>query len=139
MLDALADKLEDAGLDTETAKAASTEIPLDEERFLNLSAQMVFGVNTDELGSPVTAAISSLTLFAVGALVPLLPWFFTSGTSGVLWSSVLTAVASLGVGAFVSSLSSTPLWRGALRQFVIVVLASAVTYGVGALFGTAIS
>lgn len=64
-------------MDTDTAKRAATEIPLDEESFLAFTARTVFGINSDELGNPVTAALSSLMLFAAGALVPLMPWFFT--------------------------------------------------------------
>jgi VIT1/CCC1 family predicted Fe2+/Mn2+ transporter len=48
------------------------------------------------------AALSSLTLFAAGALVPLVPWFFTEGSAGILLSAALTAIASVFVGAWIS-------------------------------------
>ena len=99
----------------------------------------MFGLNPDELGSPTTAAVSSLGLFGVGAAVPLLPWFFIDGTPAVLVSVAATAAASVAVGAWVSRSAERPMARGALRQLVIVVAASAVTYGIGALFGTAIA
>lgn len=70
VLDRLSTKLEDIGMDTDTAKRAATEIPLDEDSFFAFTARTVFGINSDELGNPVTAALSSLLLFAVGALVP---------------------------------------------------------------------
>jgi VIT1/CCC1 family predicted Fe2+/Mn2+ transporter len=77
------------------------------------------------------AALSSLTLFAAGALVP---WFFTEGSAGILLSAALTAIASVFVGAWISWSSGRALWQGAVRQLSIVVLASAVTYGIGSLF-----
>ena len=67
VLDRLSSKLEDIGMDTDIAKRAATEIPLDEESFFAFTARTVFGINSDELGNPVTAALSSLMLFAAGA------------------------------------------------------------------------
>jgi VIT1/CCC1 family predicted Fe2+/Mn2+ transporter len=99
----------------------------------------VFGLNPDELGSPITAAVTSLGLFAVGAAIPLVPWFVIDGTAAVLVSVVATALASVAVGAWVSRSAERPVLLGAARQLVIVVAASAVTYGIGALFGTAVA
>ena len=127
------------GFDDDTAAQASAELPLDEERFLSFTSRMVFGVNPNELGSPVTAATSSFVLFGIGALIPLAPWFFTQGNAAVGASVVLTGLASLSIGGVVSRSSGNSTVAGATRQLVIVVLASAITYGIGALFGTAIS
>lgn len=139
VLDALEDKLEGFGFDTSTAQKASTEIGLDEELFLSFAARNVFGVNDDELGSPMTAALSSLALFSLGALVPLAPWFFTEGGAGVALTIVLTTVSAVVVGAYIGRSGGTSAWRSALRQFVIVAGAAGITYGIGALFGTTVS
>jgi vacuolar iron transporter family protein len=138
VLDRLSAELEDIGMDTDTAMRAATEIPLDEASFLSFTARTVFGINSDELGNPVTAALSSLVLFAVGALVPLMPWFFTRGIAGATWSFALTAIGALFVGGYVSRSAGMPQWKGALRQFLIVAAAAGVTYGIGKLAGTAI-
>ena len=139
VLGRITDRLVESGLATDTAQRAATELPLDERKFLDFSARLVFGLNPDELGSPVTAAVSSLGLFAVGAAVPLVPWFLIDGTPAVLVSVVATAIASVAVGAWVSRSAGRPVVRGAMRQLLIVVAASAVTYGIGALFGTAVA
>jgi len=139
ILDELSSHLEAAGFGRETAHAASTELPLDEPRFLRFAAANLFGINPDELGSPMTAALTSLTYFAAGALVPLLPWFFTGAPTATWLSVVLTGLASVVVGSIVSRLSDRPVVWGALRQLAIVAGASAVTYGIGRLFGTAVS
>ena len=139
VLDELTDQLIDDGFASDTARRASTELPLDEDHFLKFTSRTVFGVNPDELGSPFVAASSSLALFSVGALVPLLPWFFAHGTPAAAWSVVLTAVASLVVGGLVSWSAGNSAIRGGGRQLLIVVLASTVTYLIGRLFGTAIA
>lgn len=139
VLDELATHLEQTGFGRDTARTAATELPLDEPRFLRFCALTLFGVNSDELGSPATAALASMALFAVGASVPLVPWFFTSGVLATVISIVVTAFASMFVGAYVSRSSGRPFQAGAARQLAIVVAAAGVTYGVGRLFGTVIS
>jgi VIT1/CCC1 family predicted Fe2+/Mn2+ transporter len=139
ILDQLTDRLESAGIARDTAQRASTELPLDEPRFLRFCANTLFGLNPDELGSPMTAAVTSLGYFAAGAAVPLIPWFLTDGTAAKLLSVTLTAAASMVVGAVVGRSSDKPPLPTALRQLGIVVAASAVTYGIGKIFGTAVS
>ena len=139
ILDQLTDRLEEAGVARDTAQRASTELPLDEPRFLRFCANTLFGLNPDELGSPMTAALTSLGYFSLGAAVPLVPWFITQGSAAVMASVVLTAVASLAVGAVVGRSSDKAPLAAALRQLAIVVAASGVTYGIGKIFGTAVS
>jgi vacuolar iron transporter family protein len=99
----------------------------------------VFGVNPDELGSPMTAAVSSLALFAVGAAIPLAPWFVTEGGAAVATSVVLTGLASVAVGGWVSRSAGRSVVPGAIRQLAIAIVAAAVTFGIGHLFGTAVA
>jgi VIT1/CCC1 family predicted Fe2+/Mn2+ transporter len=138
VLDELAGHLERTGFGRDTARLAATELPLDEPRFLRFTALQLFGVNTDELGSPMTAAVASMSLFAVGALVPLAPWFFTSGGVATGLSLGLAAVAGVVVGAYVSRSGGRPIHTGALRQLSIVVVSASVTFGIGRIFGTVV-
>lgn len=139
VLDTLAEHLVAAGLESSTARKATTELPLSEQSFFRFTARTVFGLNPDELGSPRTAAISSLGLFAAGAIVPLAPWFVTSGGLATALSVLLTGLASLIVGAWVGRSSGGSQSRSALRQLLIVVVVAAVTYAIGKLVGTAIN
>ncbi|HET6622495.1 MAG TPA: VIT1/CCC1 transporter family protein, partial [Candidatus Saccharimonadales bacterium] len=91
------------------------------------------------LGSPWIAAGSSFALFTLGALAPLIAWFFTGGATAIWWAIGLTGLGSLIVGGYIGRSSGRSLAYGALRQLAIVVLASGVTYGIGHLFGTAVS
>jgi len=138
VLEELSEHLEATGFGRETAQTASTELPLDEPRFLHFAIRTLFGVDPDELGAPLTAALSSLSFFSLGALVPLVPWFVTGGGRAEWISVGVTAAASLVVGSVVSRSSGRGPARGAVRQLAIVVSAAAVTYGIGKLFGTAV-
>jgi VIT1/CCC1 family predicted Fe2+/Mn2+ transporter len=139
MLDQLSSHLEAVGFGRATAQTAAAELALDEERFLAFTAQMVFGISPGGLGSPLTAATTSLAYFAAGALVPLAPWFFTHGALAEGLSIGLTAIASVIVGGIIARLSDRPIALGALRQLGIVVAAAAITFGIGRLVGSTVS
>ncbi|MFP5327607.1 MAG: VIT1/CCC1 transporter family protein, partial [Acidimicrobiia bacterium] len=96
----------------------------------------IFGIDPHELGSPMTAALSSLVLFALGALLPLIPWFLAEGGAAALASVLVAAAASVAVGAVVGRSSGKGAIPGALRQLAIVAASSAVTYGIGVSFDT---
>ena len=70
----------------------------DPELALETHAREELGINPARLGSPLQAAAASFLMFAFGALLPLLPWLFTSGTAAIWASVAIGAVAALAVG-----------------------------------------
>lgn len=138
LVDQVSESLSKTGHSPETAKTAASEIAKDDGHLTDVYTRQVMGFNPDELGSPWIAAGSSFVLFTVGALAPLAPWFFTGGALAVWLSIIFTGVGGLIVGGYISSSSGNNVIRGALRQLGIIILASAVTYGVGYLFGVTV-
>lgn len=126
------------GLPIKTAEKASNDIAKNNEHFMAIYSSQVIGLNPQELGSPWKAAYSSFALFAVGSFVPLAPWLFIDGLGAILTSITLTSVASLLVGGFVAYSSNKNLMYGAIRQLLIVLASSLVTYGIGHMFGVAV-
>ena len=139
VLEQLTERLEADGFAKETAQQAATELPLDEGRFFDFAARTLFGLTADGLGSPRVAAFSSLALFSVGALVPLMPWFVTSGSVAMWASIVLTAIASVAVGGWITSSSGSGVVKGGTRQLLIVVATASVTFLIGKIFGTVVA
>jgi VIT1/CCC1 family predicted Fe2+/Mn2+ transporter len=95
------------------------------------------GVDPDDLPSPWVAAGSSFVAFAIGALIPLLP--FMLGASSIVVSMLLSACALVAAGGVVARLTGRPMWFGASRQLLFGALSAAVTFGIGLLVGTAVS
>jgi VIT1/CCC1 family predicted Fe2+/Mn2+ transporter len=139
MVEQIAHNLIAAGQNKLTAHEAAREIAADDVHFLRVYARQIMGFNSDELGSPWVAAVSSFLLFTLGALAPMAPWFFTNGTTAIILSICFTAIGSLIVGGYVAASSGKRIIYGALRQLAIIALASAVTYGIGYLFGASMS
>ncbi|MEV0646752.1 VIT1/CCC1 transporter family protein [Phytomonospora sp. NPDC050363] len=138
VLSRLAGSMRQHGLDARTAEKASRGVLSVKRTAAKDSTRILFGVGADDSGSPVVAAVSSLLLFALGALVPLLPWFITDGATAVAWSAAATAVASLSVGGYLGVGSGRGPWWGAARQLLIVAIVAGGTYVVGDVFGGAV-
>ncbi len=98
---------------------------------LDTHARLELGVDPDDAGSSRQAAVVSFLSFSVGAILPLLPWFFTSGMAAVLASVIIGALAAVALGATIGSFSGQGVWRTASRQLLAAIVAASVTYGVG--------
>jgi VIT1/CCC1 family predicted Fe2+/Mn2+ transporter len=129
----LAGMLRRRGVSAATARQAAAEISAHPEKALAVHALEELGVNPSELPSPLIAAGASLATFAVGAVVPLLPYLFGFDALGVALG--LSALAAVIGGGLVARLTSRPFWRGALRQLILGILAAGVTYLIGRAVG----
>lgn len=109
-------------------------------RALDTLAREELAIDPSELGgSAMVAAATSFAMFALGALVPLLPLALLGGTAAIVASAVLSAAALFGVGALITVLTGQPAVRAGLRQLAIGVAAAAITFGIGRLLGVALS
>ncbi len=123
------------GVGAETAEQLAKEMMRDPQTALETHAREELGIDPNQLGAPRQAAASSFVAFGIGALVPLLPWFFASGNGAVVASIVLGAVSALVIGAALARFTGRSFLRSALRQLGIATLAAGVTYAVGRAVG----
>ncbi|MEU9794449.1 VIT1/CCC1 transporter family protein [Streptomyces sparsogenes] len=125
------------GLRPELASEVARELSAKPDVAWRVHVREELGIDPDDLPSPWTAAASSFVAFAVGALVPLLP--FVLGLSGLVPSLILSALALAAVGAGIARLTARPTWFGSRRQLLLGGLSAAVTYAVGLALGTGLS
>jgi len=90
----------------------------------------------EEIGSPWRAATSSFLFFSTGAIIPVIPFFFTSGMVAILIATALVGAALLFTGGVVGILSGKPPVPRAVRQLLIGYGAGIITFVLGMLFGT---
>jgi len=129
----LEDFIQRGGVGQATAHNASQQIAMVPNRALAVYARSL-GLNPEELGSPWTAAITSLLTFAAGAIVPLLPWFFRGGTHAAMLSMILGGAAAIAVGGTLGYLGGRNVLWSATRQLLVLVIAAGATWGTGKLF-----
>jgi VIT1/CCC1 family predicted Fe2+/Mn2+ transporter len=121
------------GIDADLAHEVARQIHRDVDNAVVVHAREELGVDPRDLASPKLAAASSFLAFALGALVPLLPYLFGAQT---LWPGlVITLVALFGCGAVVTQVTTRPWVYGGTRQMLLGAAAAALTYGIGSLVG----
>jgi len=125
------------GIPHETAKKMADDIIADPDRALDALAREELGLNPDELGSPWGAAISSFLAFAVGAMIPLLPFLVLAHHGALPISIGLTAIALFSVGATLSLFIGRGAFTGGLRMLLIGGGAGALTFLIGRMLGVA--
>jgi VIT1/CCC1 family predicted Fe2+/Mn2+ transporter len=121
------------GVDRDLALQVARQIHRDVDTAVSVHAMEEFGVDPNDLASPMVAAVSSFVAFATGALVPLAPYLLGAA---VLWPALaLTFVALFACGAVVTQVTVRPWWYGGLRQMLLGAAAAALTFGIGNLVG----
>ena len=126
------------GIEADHAHAMAVAVHEDPEVALEVHAREELGVDPDSVGNPVGAASSSFVAFAVGAAIPLLPWFFGEGTGAVIASVVVGFLAAALVGVILAVFTERSKLVAAGRQVLLAAAACGLTYGIGSLLGATV-
>jgi VIT1/CCC1 family predicted Fe2+/Mn2+ transporter len=132
----LAQLYEAKGLTPELARQVALE--LHKHDALAAHAETELGLDPTERANPWSAAVTSAISFALGALLPLLAITLSPTLIRIPVTFVVVLLALVATGYVSARLGGAPKMRAVLRNVGIGVLAMVVTYGVGALVGTAI-
>jgi VIT1/CCC1 family predicted Fe2+/Mn2+ transporter len=124
------------GMDPDQARAFATQLVANPKQALDVLAREELGLNPDDLGSPVGAAVFSFCAFTLGALVPLVPFFMGSALPNAAYFGTALAAAGLfGTGSAMSLFTGRNPWMGGLRMLSIGAAAGATVFAIGALIG----
>jgi len=127
------------GLPEERAKELAAHMMADKDSILDTLAREELGIDPEELGgSAYEAAFTSFFLFAFGALFPMLPYFFATGTVAIVLSLIVSAVGLFIIGAAITLMTGKSVWFSGTRQVVVGLAAAILTYGVGKLIGVSV-
>src|SRR3989475_3598145 len=128
------------GLSPGEADTMVKHLLADPSQAIDALAREELGIDPTQLGgSAWEAALASFVLFAIGALVPILPLLVARGNLAVVASAIVSGLGLFGIGAAITILTGTPVWRSGGRQLVLGLAAAAVTFGLGRLIGMAIT
>jgi VIT1/CCC1 family predicted Fe2+/Mn2+ transporter len=122
------------GVEPKLAFEVAQQLTADPDRALEVHAREELGIDPEDLPSPLLAAGSSFGAFAVGALLPLLP--FLLGATSLLPALGLALLGLFGCGAVVSRVTARSWWFSGLRQLALGSAAAGVTFVLGQLIGS---
>ncbi len=124
------------GIDRETANRMAEHIMSQGDAALDTLAREELGIDPEELGgSAWTASITSFMLFAIGAIIPVIPFAFGSGIIAVLISLLLGILGLFIIGVGITLTTGAPLLKSAGRQVLLGLAAAAITFALGSLVG----
>jgi VIT1/CCC1 family predicted Fe2+/Mn2+ transporter len=127
------------GISEKEANQMAAEIMQDKSTAHQILVKEELGINAEELkGSAIEAALYSFFLFSIGAIIPVLPFFFTKGLHAIITSVVLSAIGLFLIGAAITLFTGKNVWFSGFRQVLFGLAAAAVTFFIGHLIGVAV-
>jgi VIT1/CCC1 family predicted Fe2+/Mn2+ transporter len=124
------------GLTVAEADMVVERIAEDSEQLFRAIAIEEFGSADAERGDAVEAALAGGISTAVGAMVPVIPFFFLSGTAGVIVAALVSLVAHFAVGAAKSLFTLRTAWSAGIEMTAAGAIVGGATYLLGLAIGT---
>ncbi len=123
------------GLPEEDAFRVVDHIARDPEQMLRVLAGERLGTSEDALSNPIVSASSGALSTAVGAAIPIIPFFFMQGIEAVIAAAIISLAAHFAVGAAKSLITVRSWWSSGMEMTIVGALEGAVTYGIGIMLG----
>lgn len=128
------------GIPEAQAIQMAKEIMLDKGQAHEILVREELGINIDEMkGSAMEAAVTSFILFAIGAILPVIPFFFIGGMMAIFLSATLSAIGLFIIGAAITLFTGKNVFFSGLRQVAFGLFAAAITFGIGHFIGVSIA
>jgi VIT1/CCC1 family predicted Fe2+/Mn2+ transporter len=119
------------GLTAEDADHFVGHIAAKKGQLVQALARERLHVSEEGLSKPWVSATSGALSTAVGAFIPVLPFFFMSGIPAIVVAAVISLIAHFAVGAAKSLITIRSWWSSGLEMTGIGALEGAVTYVIG--------
>jgi vacuolar iron transporter family protein len=123
------------GLPEEDAQKMVSHIANDPEQLLRALASERLGASEEALSNPLVSASSGALSTAIGAAIPIIPFFFMQGVPAVVAAAIISLLAHFAVGAAKSLITVRSWWSSGMEMTIVGALEGAVTYGIGILLG----
>jgi len=122
------------GLSRQDADALVEKLSQNPDAFLKLLAAEELGGVEEGGGNPVQAATAAGISTFLGAMVPVVPFFWLHGFTGVVVAFVVSLIAHFLVGASKALFTLRTWWSAGLEMTLAGVIVGAATYLAGSLF-----
>jgi VIT1/CCC1 family predicted Fe2+/Mn2+ transporter/rubrerythrin len=120
------------------SQAMAARLAENPEQLLKSMAQSELGLSEEHFPSPWVSAVSAMLSTALGAFIPIIPFFFMSGVPAVVTAAVISLVAHFAVGAAKTLVTMRSWWASGLEMTVVGVIEALITYALGLLFGASV-
>jgi VIT1/CCC1 family predicted Fe2+/Mn2+ transporter/rubrerythrin len=122
------------GFSEEESNDLARKLAKTPEEFLKVMGTEELGLSEMSFPNPWLSLTASGGSTAIGAFIPLIPFFFTGGMTAVILSFAISLVAHFMIGAAKSVITVRSWWKSGMEMMLIGVIVAIVTYGLGVLF-----
>ena len=127
------------GIESEKAKQMAHDVMQDKNQAHEVLVREELGISSEELkGSAMEAALASFFFFAIGALLPVIPFFFIGGIKATMLSASLSALGLFLIGAIITLFTGKSMLYSGMRQVIFGLAAAAITYSIGKWIGVSL-
>ncbi len=119
------------GLPADEADRFVEHLARDKKQFVRALVQERLNTSEEGLSNPLTSATSGALSTAVGAFIPIIPFFFISGIRAVIWAAVISLIAHFAVGAAKSLITIRSWWSSGMEMTIVGAVEGVVTYVIG--------
>lgn len=117
-IEELAAVYESKGIDSRKALSMAKEIMENPELALEEQVREELGISISGI-SPLKEAWVTGLATAIGAIIPVIPFLFTSGKTAIWWSFSLAMFTHFGVGAARSFFTGKGLWKSGWEMLIV--------------------
>jgi predicted membrane protein (TIGR00267 family) len=122
------------GFTPDEAKLLVDRISQNQELFLDTLAHEELGITSESGGDPIVSAVSGGVSTAIGAIIPVIPFFFLSGYAAIIAAAIVSLLAHFAVGAAKTLVTVRSWWSSGLEMTVVGAIEGVITYLVGITF-----
>jgi VIT1/CCC1 family predicted Fe2+/Mn2+ transporter len=122
------------GFTEEEARSLAERLAEKPEQFLSTLAHEELGLSEGNFPTPVLSAVSAAISTGLGALIPIIPFFFLTGFAAVLWAAGISLVAHFAVGAAKTLITGRSVFVSGMEMTIVGAVEAAITYSLGLLF-----
>jgi VIT1/CCC1 family predicted Fe2+/Mn2+ transporter/rubrerythrin len=115
------------------ADAMASRLAKNPEEMLKTLAHEELGLSEQAFPNPWRSALSATIATALGAIIPVLPYLFTSGIIALTISFIVSTIAHFAVGAAKVVVTGRVWWKSGLEMMLIGLGEAVITYGIGLL------
>jgi len=127
------------GMDEESARKLASRIMTNPDTALQTLVRDELNIDPEELGgSAWEAAVTSFLLFAAGAILPVIPFFFLSGTPGTVGCAALSTVGLFLIGGATTLFTGRSVLYSGFRQVAFGLISALIVFAIGRLIGVSL-
>src|SRR6476659_3724115 len=126
------------GFSAEESQKMAERLAENPDQLVQAMAQSELGLSEHRFPNPWKSAASASISTAVGAFIPIIPFFFMTGLPAVIVAFVVSIVAHFAVGAIKSLITIRSWWASGFEMTLVGVIEAVVTYGLGLAFGAVV-